>query len=98
MNAKDLRRLSTSALERLRDAIESELLDRVSREAREQEERDARTVVAVRYVQEHIRCGKPSCHCATGSAGHGPYWYRYETMGSGKVRKRYEGKQKPKGA
>ncbi len=25
------------------------------------------------YQLRYIRCGKPTCHCATGR-GHGPYW------------------------
>jgi len=40
---------------------------------------------------EYVRCGKPNCHCATWSPGHGPYWYEYWREGH-RTRKRYVGK------
>lgn len=39
---------------------------------------------------ERRRCGKPSCHCASGE-GHGPYWYAYFHE-AGRLRSRYIGK------
>ena len=30
------------------------------------------------YVLQMVRCGKPTCRCASGSGElHGPYWYLY---------------------
>lgn len=43
--------------------------------------------------QETTRCGKDGCECRKGHP-HGPYWYGYKTI-SGRVRKRYFGKDKP---
>lgn len=46
------------------------------------------------YKRETVRCGRPSCRCASGLAEnqHGPYWYAYWTEPSGKTKKRYLGK------
>ncbi len=47
------------------------------------------------YVQQTVKCGKPSCHCAKpGGELHGPYWYLYSKKG-GKSRSKYIGKNKP---
>jgi hypothetical protein len=43
----------------------------------------------VQYQLERIRCGKPSCQCAT--LGHGPYWFAYWRH-AGVRRKRYIGR------
>jgi hypothetical protein len=44
----------------------------------------------VRYRQEEVRCGKPSCT----TCPHGPYWYAYWKE-DGRTRKRYIGRQLP---
>ncbi len=44
----------------------------------------------LRYRQEQVRCGKPSC----GSCPHGPYWYAYWKE-DGRTRKRYVGRHLP---
>lgn len=47
------------------------------------------------YVQQRVKCGKPSCHCAkSGGELHGPYWYLYSKK-DGKSRSKYIGKEKP---
>ena len=47
------------------------------------------------YVQQRVKCGKPSCHCAKpGGELHGPYWYLYSKK-NGKARSKYIGKEKP---
>ena len=47
------------------------------------------------YVQQRVKCGKPSCHCAKpGGELHGPYWYLYSKKG-GKSTSKYVGKNKP---
>ena len=53
---------------------------------------------AVTYQQEYTRCGRASCHCATGP-GHGPYWYAYHYSPTLKRRiNTYCGKQRPAAA
>jgi len=42
------------------------------------------------FRREYVKCGKPSCRCASGR-GHGPYIYAYYREG-GRVRKRYIGR------
>ena len=32
-------------------------------------------------VRHRVRCGKPTCHCAT-DAGHGPYWFLHWREGA----------------
>ena len=49
-----------------------------------------RTVGAITYRLEYVRCGKAQCACV-GGTGHGPYWYAYWWEG-GRTRKRYIGK------
>ncbi len=49
---------------------------------------------AISYVQEYSKCGKPNCKCATGQ-GHGPYWYSYQQSVTGRIMKKYVGKQLP---
>jgi hypothetical protein len=44
----------------------------------------------LRYRQQHVRCGKPSCT----SCPHGPYWYALWKE-DGRTRKRYIGRQLP---
>ena len=45
----------------------------------------------ISYQQEYVKCGKPTCKCATGQ-GHGLYWYAYWREGD-KIKKRYIGKK-----
>lgn len=40
------------------------------------------------YESEFVRCGKLNCK----RCPHGPYWYAYYRDGSGKLRKKYVGK------
>jgi len=70
---------------------------------REREEREAaallaKTVIRSRYIEQSVRCGKAACHCMKGGQAHGAYWYRVDTYGDGRRRKRYMGKTRPKGA
>ncbi len=46
--------------------------------------------IRVHYRQERVCCGKPTCHCGSGSR-HGPYWYAYWWANGGRHR-RYIGK------
>lgn len=46
------------------------------------------------YTLKWIRCGKPNCHCANGTRGHGPYWYA-ATHGKNGTRWRYIGRINP---
>ena len=39
-------------------------------------------------LPQWVRCGKPSCRCASGTDLHGPYYYRFWREG-GRLRKRY---------
>ena len=48
----------------------------------------------VTYRHEMVTCGKPGCHCMTGGALHGPYWYSYKHEG-GRMKKVYIGKNAP---
>ncbi len=108
-NKRAVRKWTEVELERAAQNIEGELHRRFEVETRrrvakrEAEDREvaaeqARTVVRSRYVQQSVRCGKPSCHCSQGGEAHGGYWYRIDTYGDGRRRKNYEGKDKPKGA
>ena len=51
----------------------------------------ARTVAVPAIEWRFVRCGKPRCHCAKGSRGHGPYAYAKRREGK-KVRSIYLGK------
>lgn len=47
------------------------------------------------YVQQMVKCGKPSCHCAKpGGQLHGPYWYLY-SKNEGKRTSKHMGREKP---
>lgn len=46
------------------------------------------------YRLELVTCGNEGCHCMTGGALHGPYWYWYKKEG-GRVKKGYIGKNTP---
>jgi predicted ATPase/DNA-binding SARP family transcriptional activator len=51
--------------------------------------------VPITYRAQYRRCGKAACSCcASGGAGHGPYWYAYWREG-GRQRSRYLGKHPP---
>lgn len=52
---------------------------------------DRRVRGRVTYQRELVRCGKPSCRCATMGDAHGPYWYGYRWE-SGRIRKHYIGR------
>lgn len=67
------------------------------RREREQEAIDAKraeTVVSTRYARRDVKCGKPNCRCAQGELHEG-FWYAYETLGNGRRRTRYHGKEPP---
>lgn len=85
-------------LEQVRAFIDDELHERESQEREKAWAMHARTVTHTRFALEKVRCGKPGCHCAAGGELHGPYWYKIETLGSGKTRKKYVGKKRPAGA
>lgn len=54
--------------------------------------RGAAERITYTYRNEWIRCGKPTCRCATGER-HGPYTYCYWREG-GRVRKSYVGRSR----
>lgn len=92
----DLTVWTVPELEALQMWLELELSDREELEREREWEERCKTVVSVRYVHEAIRCGKPTCRCAEeGGELHGPYWYRIETFGNGRSRKKYHGKKPP---
>ncbi len=53
---------------------------------------DERQKGPITYRLQYIRCGRPTCKCAEGGQGHGPYWYAYWWQG-GRTRSKYIGKQ-----
>jgi len=89
--------LAQQQLLELRDMIDQVLeeKDEAIRDAEHAEK--AKTIVAQRYVQEPMRCGKANCKCARGEL-HGPYWVLVKTFGDGRTKKQYVGKQLPAGA
>ena len=46
------------------------------------------------YSNQFVRCGKENCKCANGEL-HGPYWYHYKSIGGGRYKKTYIGKDLP---
>lgn len=105
--AKELREWRRSEIYRIGDLLNSELGRRervtaaVEKKEQERLQREeaaqlARTVVRSRHIRQKIKCGKEACHCMQGGELHGGYWYRIDTYGDGRRRKRYVGKQKPK--
>lgn len=42
------------------------------------------TLDGVTYSAQFRKCGKPTCHCASGDPAdqHGPYWYRRDALGN----------------
>jgi hypothetical protein len=50
---------------------------------------DLDVMPAVRYRQQHVRCGKDCAACP-----HGPYWYAYWQEG-GRARSQYIGRELP---
>jgi hypothetical protein len=75
----------------MRDCIDAELERRDGLAEEKARERAARTVISIRTAQELVRCGTAGCKCATGKL-HGPYWYAYATLGTGRARKIYLGR------
>lgn len=93
----DLARWPDATLAELAARIDAEQWRRDdARRAAEADER-ARTVIHTRFEEQGIRCGTPGCRCASGEL-HGPYWYAIDTYGDGRRKKRYVGKNRPKGA
>ena len=48
----------------------------------------------VTYHQQVSYCGKPRCRKCREGTGHGPYWYRYQTI-DGRTTRTYIGKHLP---
>ena len=86
-------------LRELAEELEARAAKLEAKQAETAEVVDEFTIGAVTYQHEHVRCGKPSCHCAgfvggRGGGGnlHGPYWYAYY-RDNGRLRSRYIGKR-----
>lgn len=106
--AKELREWKPAEIYRVAGMLDTELerRERVAAVAEEKEQerlrreeaaRLDRTIVGSRHIRQKVKCGKQACRCMHGGPLHGGYWYRIDTYGSGRRKKKYVGKKKPKG-